>query len=135
MIGKKLISQIFASLSKEPKIKLAYVLGSIVSGRVKKDSDFDLAVVIDDKAKVEFEQIYNLISHANFPKNLDLSIIDRNSSPIFLFQIISTGKCIYKRSEKEKILFEAFVAQNYYDNAHLRNIYYAYLKDKFPYAH
>lgn len=135
MISKKLILQIQTALSKEPKIKLSYILGSVISGRVKEDSDFDLTVVVDDQANMEFEQIYNLISHVNFPKNLDLSIIDRNSSPIFLFQIISTGKCLYKRSEKEKILFEAFVAQNYYDNAHLRKIYYSYLKDKFPYAH
>lgn len=134
MIDKKLISQISASLSKEPKIKLAYVLGSAVSGRSRAESDFDLSLVADDKSKVDYDDIYRLISHIQFPKDLDLSIVDKDSSPLFLFQIISTGKCIFQKSDQEKINFEAFVLKNYYDSAHLRKIYFSYLKEKFSYA-
>lgn len=142
MLSKKLASQIRDSLSKEPKInkfvpggiKLAYVLGSAVSGRVKPDSDFDLAVVVDDVTKITYDQIYKLVSSLSFPKNLDLSIVDKNSSPLFLFQITSTGRCVYKKSDNEKVSFESFVMKNYYDTAHLRKIYSAYLKERFPYA-
>lgn len=134
MIDNKLSSQIHKALSKEPKVKLAYVLGSVVSGRAGVESDFDLAVTVDNKEKIDFNYIYSLISNIRFPKNLDLSIIDKNSSPIFLFQVISTGRCIYQRSEEERISFEAYVLKNYYDTAHLRKIYYSYLKDKFNYA-
>ncbi|MBI2600611.1 nucleotidyltransferase domain-containing protein [Candidatus Daviesbacteria bacterium] len=135
MIDDKLISQIQQALSKEPKIKLAYVLGSTVSGRVKTDSDFDLAVVTDDKAQVSYDQIYQLISGLSFPKDLDLSIVDKNSSPLFLFQITSTGECVYQKSDTEGIAFEAYAMKNYYDTAHLRSIYSSYLKERFPYAH
>ena len=134
MIDDKLISQINASLSKEPGIKLAYVLGSVISGRAKTESDFDLAVVADNADKIGYKYIYSLISDINFPKDLDLSIVDKNSSPLFLFQIISTGQCIYQKSEKDKIAFEADTLKNYYDTAHLRKIYYSYLKGKFPYV-
>lgn len=134
MIDKKLILQLQKSLSKEPKIKLAYVLGSIVSGRAKEDSDFDLAVVVDDSTKIDYKQIYSLISHISFPKDLDLSVIDKTSSPIFLFQITTTGRCIYQRSQLTRIYFESFAARNYYDSAHLRKIYYSYLRGKFTYA-
>lgn len=134
MIDNNLSSQINKALSKEPKIKLAYVLGSVVSGRAKKGSDFDLAVVVDDITKIDFKQIYYLVSHISFPKDLDLSIVDKSSSPIFLFQIITTGKCIYQKDEQDKIDFEVFAARNYYDSAHIRKIYYFYLKDKFAYA-
>lgn len=134
MIDDKLISQINISLSKEPKIKLAYVLGSVISNRTKTNSDFDLAVVVESLDKINYKYIYNLISDIDFPKDLDLSVVDKNSSPLFLFQIVSTGKCIYQRSEEEKISFEAYTLNNYYDTAHLRKIYYSYLKDKFPYA-
>lgn len=135
MLNKKLASQIKDSLSKEPKIKLAYVLGSVVSGRERADSDFDLAVVVDDKAKISYDQVYKLVSRLGFPKSLDLSIVDKSSSPLFLFQITSTGRCIYKKSDKEKVSFESFVMKNYYDSAHLRNIYSSYLKERFPYVH
>lgn len=134
MINQNLTSQIKKALSKEPKIELAYVLGSSVSERVKEDSDFDLAVIVEDVSKIDYKQIYNLISHISFPKDLDLSVVDKNSSPIFMFQIISTGKCVYQKSEQDKVYFEAFTARNYYDSAHLRKIYYSYLKDKFKYA-
>lgn len=135
MINNKLVTQIHEALSKEPRIKLAYVLGSIISGRVKADSDFDLVVVVDDATKINYDQIYQLISNLKFPKDLDLSIVDKNSSPLFLFQIISTGKCVYQRSEEERVFFEADVLKIYYDTTHLRNIYHSYLKDKFPYAY
>lgn len=133
MIDKKLIKQINDCLKNEPEIKLAYVLGSVVSGIAKKDSDFDLALVVDNKNEISLDHVYNLVSNLDFPKDLDLSIVDKNESPLFLFQIIS-GICVYEQSEKERTFFEAFVLKNYYDNAHLRKIYYSYLKEKFPYA-
>lgn len=134
MLDIKLIIQIKQALSKESKIELAYVLGSVVSGRARVDSDFDLAVVVDDVSKIDYKHVYNLISHISFPKDLDLSIVDRSFSPLFLFQIINTGECIYQTSEKNKTLFEAFALKNYYDTAHMRKIYYSYLKNKFPYV-
>lgn len=134
MVDEKLILGIQQALSQEPRIKMAYVSGSVVGGRVKPESDFDLAVVVDDTAKINYDQIYQKISHLEFPKDLDLSVVDKNSSPLFLFQITSTGKCVYQKSDKEKIAFESFAMKNYYDTAHLRNIYSSYLKERFPYA-
>lgn len=134
MINQRLVLQINNALSKEPRIKLVYILGSVVSGRAKEDSDFDLAVVVEDKTKIEYKQIYNLLSRIHFPKDLDLSVVDKNSSPLFLFQAISTGNCLYQKSEEDRVNFEAFVLNNYYDSAHIRKIYHSYLKDKFPYA-
>lgn len=135
MLDPDLVNQIQERLSRNPKIISAYVLGSYISGKTNFDSDFDLAVVVENKTSTTEDQVYELISKIRFPKNLDLSLVDKNSSPIFLYQIISTGKCVYQRSEEKKQIFEAFVLRKYYDTQHIRNIYYSYLKDKFPYAH
>lgn len=134
MLDPNLISQVKKCLSVSPKIISAYVLGSSVTGRTGENSDFDLAIVVEEKRDITQDQVYNLISKIRFPKDLDLSLVDKNSSPIFLFQIISTGMCIYQRSQNEKVDFEAFVLRKYYDTQHIRNIYYSYLKSKFPYA-
>lgn len=134
MINQDLTSQINKALSKESKIELAYALGSSASGRAREDSDFDLAIVVEDKSQVDYSYVYSLMSHLSFPKDLDLSVVDKTSSPIFLFQITTTGRCIYQRSQLVRISFESFVARNYYDSAHLRKIYYSYLKNKFTYA-
>ncbi len=134
MLNRKLILKIKQSLSKRPEILGTYVLGSAVSGNVHQESDFDLAVVVKNKEKISDNQVYDLLSHIQFPKDLDLSVIDKNSSPLFLFQAISKGQCVYFRSDEERVEFESFVAKNYYDTAHIRSIYYSALQEKFPYA-
>ena len=134
MIDRKIISQIQKALSKESSVIACYALGSIISGNAKVDSDFDLAIVVKKKQTTTESQIYDLIAGISFPKDLDLSVVNKDSSPVFLFQIISTGLCLYQKSAQDKISFEAFVMKNYYDTSHIRNIYYSYLKDKFPYA-
>lgn len=134
MIDKRLVSQIQKVLSKDPNIKLAYTLGSATSGRTREDSDFDLGLVVENADRTDYMYIYKLLFPIKFPKDLDLSIVDKSSSPLFLFQIISTGQCVYQKTEEEKISFESFVLKNYYDTAHIRRIYNLYLKEKFPYA-
>ena len=131
MIKQKLQQSIVTAFGRRPEILAAYVLGSVVSGKAVKESDFDLAVVVDNKKNLSFEKIYDLISSISFPRNLDLSVVDKSSSPLFLFQMISKGKKIYIRDHQEIVAFEAFVLHNYYDTQHMRNIYYSYLKEKF----
>lgn len=69
-LSKKLVSEIGQALVKEPQILAGYVVGSIVNGEVGTKSDFDLAV------------------------------IDKTSSPLFRFQMISKGKRVYERSSR-----------------------------------
>jgi len=131
MIKQKLKQSIASAFDRRPEILAAYVLGSVVSGKAVKESDFDLAVVVDNKKNLSFEKIYDLISSISFPRNLDLSVVDKSSSPLFLFQMISKGKKVYIRNHQETDAFEAFVMHNYYDTQHMRNIYHSYLKEKF----
>ncbi len=55
MLDDVLVSQLKKSLARNRSIKLAYVLGSVVAGRERKDSDFDLAVVVEDRSKIKYE--------------------------------------------------------------------------------
>ncbi len=131
MVDDKLVAEIKTALNREPGVLAAYVLGSVVKDSDRPDSDFDLAVVVDNKQKISPDKIYELLFPVKFPRNLDLSIIDRRSSPLFLYQIISTGKKVYEKSPRNTVDFEAFVMDNYYDTAHLREIYASYLPRKF----
>lgn len=131
MIPAILISQIQKSLQKEPGILVAYVIGSQVTEKTRRESDFDLAVAVENKKLLNEDKIYELIRHLNFPRDLDLSVVDRSSSPLFLFQIISHGQKIYSPDPSKTASFEAFVLHYYYDTQHLRDIYYQGLKHKF----
>ncbi len=134
MISDELINKIKQALGREPRIIGGYVVGSVIRGRETAGSDFDLAVAVDNKKMLDENEIYDLIREINFPKDLDLSVVDQNSSPLFLFQIISKGQRIYERNSTDVVAFEAFTLHNYYDTQHLRNIYYESLKPKFSYA-
>ena len=130
-ILKKRLADIFRS---KKGILAAYLIGSYSKGKERSDSDFDLAVLVDDKKVLGDEKVYEYIRHLPFPKDLDLSVADRKSSPLFLFEIIR-GERIYERNKEEMADFEAKVLHKYYDTGYLRKIYYSYLTDKFPRAH
>jgi uncharacterized protein len=118
-------------LSKESGILAVYIFGSYAKKLDSKESDIDVAVVVENKKSITEDYVYDLIKDVPFPKDLDLSVVDKTSSPLFLFQIIKTGKRIYTKDAKIANSFEAYVLREYYDTQHIRNIYDSYLKQKF----
>ncbi len=128
----KLGAKINRALGGEMEVIGAYLAGSFIRREARRESDVDLVVAVQTRRTDTADKIYSLIKHIEFPKDLDLTVVDKTSSPLFLFQVISKGKRIYQASERAAAAFEASVLHGYYDTAHLRNIYYAYLKEKFP---
>ncbi len=126
----KLGAKINRALGGETEVIGAYLAGSFIRGETRGDSDVDLVVAVRKRRVDTADKIYSLIRHIEFPRDLDLTVVDKTSSPLFLFQVISKGKRIYQASGAAA--FEAAVLHGYYDTAHLRNIYYSYLKEKFP---
>ncbi len=137
LINDDFINQIQKRIKNRSEIWGVYCFGSVAKGETFKESDLDLAFLVEDRRKVNTDQIYDLIRDLSFPKDLDITVIDRYSSPLLLFEIVAHGRCIVVNDEENTTNFESFVLDNYYDTSHLRNIYAYYLKDKFPlrYAH
>lgn len=138
MIDDRLKLTISQSLALNTSVKAAYVLGSFVQGNAGTESDFDLAVIVDKQQPESFDIIYEQLNHIRFPKSLDLSVVDRASSPLFLYQIVSKGERLYERNRSDMVEFVAYVLHTYYDTAHLRAMYREYIKQKFSqisYAH
>lgn len=127
----KIIVGIQKVLKKEPGILAAYIFGSYAKEAYNKESDLDIAFVVKNKKIITDDIVYELVKNIPFPKNPDISVVDRTSSPIFLFQIVKSGIKIYTKDENKANDFEAYVLRYYYDTQHLRNIYSYYLKEKF----
>lgn len=115
-----------------PEIVAVYVFGSFAKGEVGKESDLDIAFIVENKKRTDEHKLYEAIRTVSLPADLDMVVADSASSPLLLFEIVSTGKRIFARSEDEAIAFEAYVLKTYYDTSHMRKIYYEYLKEKFP---
>ena len=122
-------SNLVKILQADKNIIAAYIFGSQISGTAGKKSDLDLALVVKDESAVNYGEIYFQINQLFADLEADVRIVSINSSPLFLFQILKTGICVYKIEEKERINFEVSVLKNYYDGEHLRNIYNYYLKN------
>lgn len=127
----KVIADIQKALKQESRILACYIFGSYVKETYNKESDFDIAFVVENKKIINDDVVYELIKNISFPKNPDISVVDETSSPIFLFQIINSGTRIYAKDENRANNFESYVLRYYYDTQHLRNIYNNYLKEKF----
>ena len=128
ILDSKTIERVQKILARQPNILAAYLFGSQVAGFANKKSDLDLAVVVQDKKRLNEFDLLELLNEVRFPRDLDISVVDRTSSPLFLFEIISGGNRIYEKNG-EAAAFEARVLNSYYDTRHLRNIYKIYLKE------
>jgi predicted nucleotidyltransferase len=124
---KKISENIGKQLLKEPGVVAAYVFGSQAGGYQTKASDVDLAVAVEDRRRVSVEEVYDLIKDVGLDGQIDLCVIDKSSSPLLAYEVVSKGKRVYERDEQAVNKFEARVLHIYYDTRHLRSIYSSYL--------
>jgi predicted nucleotidyltransferase len=101
-------------IAKKFRLKLMMVFGSFASGKNRKDSDLDIAVL--GLKDVPFSDQIKMINELSiiFSKNIDLSILNR-ANPLLLFQVSRNSILLYgKKDEFMKFKLYAFNAYNDY---------------------
>lgn len=133
ILDSALRKQLKKVFSQKKDILAVYIFGSRASGLTVASSDLDLAVFLNDRKKISEREIIKFLKEAGveIPFNLDLVCVDFDSSPLFLYQIIKNGFCLYQRQSFSKTNLEALILKLYYDNQHLRNIYRQYRQQSF----
>lgn len=119
------LNQLFKKL---PQIVAVYLYGSRVSKRELPKSDLDVAVIAESIESIDYGKLYFAVSQIIKDYEIDLRIITKKTAPTFIFEVIKTARCIYQRSDTEKVQFETKALSEYYDSEHLRKIYDSYLK-------
>lgn len=110
-----------------------YAHGSQIKGYAAADSDTDIAVVVEDRNKQERGSFssYKVASEIedilNLPGELDIRVVDSDSSPVFLFEIVKSGNLAYERDMEDRVEFESQAMQRYYDTEKMHSIYRTYL--------
>jgi hypothetical protein len=115
-------------LSKDNNIIAAYLFGSYAVGVANEDSDFDVAVLVENvpndsidyriKKAMELEKILG--------KDVDFVIIN-NSSYILTFQIFKEGKIIYEKDADKRAVYQMHFLSRYYDYIKFYDYYSNYL--------
>lgn len=103
---------------KNKLIKLVYLYGSQAREETTKDSDIDLAILVEEKNKKNISSDIQLKAMSDLEQLLDREIEVQNLNvckTTFAYRVISEGKIIYERSENERVEFEEEVIRNYFD--------------------
>ena len=115
-------------LQKDQRIIAAYLMGSIVSGRLHDDSDIDIAILPD--APKTFDTMDRLYLSAAIQDELtleaDIGILSTHDL-VYATQAIVYGKCIFVRDKFKKDLFAAtclsLYAQFKFESIEVENAY------------
>lgn len=114
------ISFLLKSLFKKLPIEVVYLYGSVVSGKNDKFSDYDFGFLFSDKFNSDERfklrlRLYNEIARILKTETDYIDVVDlQEVSSLLQFNAIS-GKLIYRKSEKVKVVFETYAMARYHD--------------------
>lgn len=130
---KNIFTKPAQALFKNLPVLAAYLFGSQTGDYVSEESDYDIALFVEDKTAVDANFIYKtIIDYSIKPDKVHLSLVDlHNTSPFLLYEIIKTGVLLYEQSGGISVKLSASAMQLYYDDQHRRDIFYHYLKQTY----
>lgn len=110
-------------------IKLIYIFGSYAKGTNGKDSDLDIAVLLEDN----YNPLDKLALIGEFidvfkRNDIDLVILN-NANSVLKHQVIKYGKLVYMENEDAKVNFEVRVLKEYMDMEPFRRTQMKYIKE------
>src|SRR5438552_3934793 len=94
-------------VSSRKEILAAYVFGSVASGRTRKDSDVDVAVLLRDGISPSRSFQFRLKLMADLGAKLHRSDVDvvilNEAPPLLAHRVLSKGKLTFDRSASDRI--------------------------------
>jgi predicted nucleotidyltransferase len=119
-------------VSSKKEILAAYVFGSVASGRTRRDSDVDVAVLLRDGMSPSRRFQFRLKLIADLGAKLHRSDVDvvilNESPPLLAHRVLSKGKLAFERSASARIRFQVMTANRYADMVPAYETYLRYLK-------
>jgi predicted nucleotidyltransferase len=119
-------------LKDRKEIQAAYVFGSAAKGRMRRDSDIDIAVLLDTKIKPSRFLEYRLalmsdLGRALHRSNVDVVILNE-ATPLLAHRVLSQGKLVVEGSSSARIRFQVQTASRYLDLIPMFDTHIRYLK-------
>ncbi|MEK7080362.1 MAG: nucleotidyltransferase domain-containing protein [Patescibacteria group bacterium] len=114
----KEIKNLIPVFEKYPEVKLVYLFGSRVTGKIGPLSDHDFAIYLDEKdAKKRFELKLNIISEITKSlktDSVDLVVLNDIDAPEMKYNVIKDGTLILQ-VEPFKVIVEPRILNEYFD--------------------
>lgn len=125
-ITQEELLQLRSSLRDIPSGVIAlYLYGSILKGRLREESDIDIAMLADHRIApeerlrliAEIEALSGKLFRA-MGFSHDISVLDMRAPYVsieLLYRVITEGICIYERSHDQRLEYEAIIKAEYID--------------------
>lgn len=105
------------------EIIAAYVFGSQATGEAGPRSDVDVAVLLDEHMKDNFDSLQFVVDlERALNGNVDLVVLNRAGEPI-KHQVRRDGRIVFDRDPKRRKHWEIMSTKFYQDFLHLQDIY------------
>ena len=119
-------------VSRMREIQAAYIFGSAATGRMRHDSDIDVAVLVGDLVRQAGMFTYRLKLMAELGSALHRSDVDvvilNEASPLLAHRVLSKGRLIFERSASARVRFQVRTAAQYGDLIPMFETHIRYLK-------
>jgi len=115
----------YALLAQKHGLVLLYLFGSRAQGRATPESDWDFATLFEPVRDVDLlarsaALELDLVRFLGSP--VDVTPLN-DADPVFRFEVVASGRVVWARSERERVLFDAAAVREYRDSAHRRRVY------------
>jgi uncharacterized protein len=120
-------------VSRRREIRAAYLFGSTVTGRSRRDSDVDVAVLLGRGApRARRALAYRLklmteLGAVLHRSDIDLVILN-DASPLLAHRVLSKGTLVFERSATDRVRFQVRIASLYADLVPMFETQIRYLK-------
>lgn len=130
-----IVSRAVAScVSGRREIQAAYVFGSVATGRARRDSDVDVAVLLTRPLKAERALTYRLKLMNDLGSALGRSDVDlvmlNDAPPLLAHRVLSKGRLVFERSRSVRVRFQVRTASRYFDLLPMFETHIRYLKKR-----
>ena len=110
--------ELAAEAARVPCVVLVYVFGSHARGRARRESDVDVAVLVDAAHAPTGPELLKLLLRRLtlvIPSDkLDLVVLN-GASPLLRFQVLKHGRLVYVRHPRDRVRFTIAALRDYHD--------------------
>ncbi len=104
-------------VSTRRSVQAAFVFGSVASGRARRDSDVDVAVLLSKRPADVLTFRLGLMAdlgHALGRSDVDIIILN-GATPLLAQRVLSRGSLVFERSASARVRFQVSTASRYLD--------------------
>ena len=122
-------------MSHRPEVLAAYLFGSVVNGRLRSDSDIDVAVLVDPTFFNQLPSKYRAdliadVGAALETFNVDIVLLNEASAPL-AHNVITKGRLVFERSRSARIAFQVRNLNLFLDLEPIHSLHLASLKRRY----